>query len=133
MSKELFWLAMTVALTGLAWVPYILDRMMVRGMMGTLANPSPSDAPQTAWAQRMMASHTNAVENLVVFAPLVLAAEALGLGGGITLAASVVYFVARLAHFVVYTAGLPVVRTLAFTAAWLAQAAVALVILRVVL
>jgi uncharacterized MAPEG superfamily protein len=74
MSKELFWLTLTVAMTGLIWVPYILDRMMVRGMMGALANPSPSDAPQTAWAQRMTASHTNAVENLVIFAPLVLIA-----------------------------------------------------------
>ena len=72
MSKEAFWLTLTLAITGLIWIPYILDRMMVRGMMGTLANPSPADAPQTAWAQRMMAAHTNAVENLVVFAPLVL-------------------------------------------------------------
>jgi uncharacterized MAPEG superfamily protein len=54
-------------------VPYILDRVMVRGVMGAMANPSPSDKPQAAWAQRMMAAHTNAVENLVIFAPLVLA------------------------------------------------------------
>jgi hypothetical protein len=26
MSHELFWLVMTVAMTGLMWVPYILDR-----------------------------------------------------------------------------------------------------------
>ena len=31
MSHELFWLVMTTAMTGLMWVPYILDRMMVRG------------------------------------------------------------------------------------------------------
>jgi hypothetical protein len=37
MSHELFWLVMTTAMTGLMWVPYILDRMMVRGMMGALA------------------------------------------------------------------------------------------------
>jgi hypothetical protein len=40
MSHELFWLVMTTAMTGLMWVPYILDRMMVRGVMGTLATPS---------------------------------------------------------------------------------------------
>ena len=39
MSHELFWLVMTTAMTGLMWVPYILDRMMVRGMMGAMANP----------------------------------------------------------------------------------------------
>ena len=126
------WLAATCLLTALFWPAYVLNRLAVRGFWGVVGNPDPADKPLAAWAQRARAAHTNAVENLVVFAPLVLAAEALGLGGGITLAASVVYFVARLAHFVVYTAGLPIVRTLAFTAAWLAQAAIALVILGVV-
>ena len=75
MSHELFWLVMTTAMTGLMWVPYILDRMMVRGVMGTLANPSPTDKPQSPWAQRLKAAHINAVENLIIFAPLVLAAQ----------------------------------------------------------
>jgi hypothetical protein len=47
MSSELFWLALTVAMTGLFWVPYILDRIMVRGLMGAMANPSPSDKAQS--------------------------------------------------------------------------------------
>ncbi len=64
MSKELYWLALTVAMTGLMWVPYILDRIMVRGTTGALANPSVNDKPQSAWAQRMMAAHANTVENL---------------------------------------------------------------------
>src|SRR3984957_9318403 len=75
MSHELFWLVMTTAMTGLMWVPYILDRTMVRGMMGAMGNPSPTDKPQSPWAQRLMAAHVNAVENLVIFAPLVLAAQ----------------------------------------------------------
>ena len=40
-KAELFWLTLTTVLTGLVWVPYILDRMAVRGLMGTLDNPSP--------------------------------------------------------------------------------------------
>ena len=72
MSKELYWLTLTAAMTGLLWVPYILDRIMVRGPIGATANPSPNDKPQSAWAVRMMAAHVNTVENLVVFAPLVL-------------------------------------------------------------
>src|SRR5262249_23212293 len=47
MSNELFWLALTVAMTGLFWVPYILDRIMVRGLMGALANPSLTDKAQS--------------------------------------------------------------------------------------
>ena len=41
------------ALSGLwisiAWVPYILDRIMVRGLMGAFANPGPDQKPQSAW------------------------------------------------------------------------------------
>ena len=50
MSTELFWLVLTIAMTGLLWVPYIVDRLMVRGPMGAMANPSPKDKPQSAWA-----------------------------------------------------------------------------------
>ena len=132
MSKELFWLTLTVAMTGLIWVPYILDRMMVRGMMGALANPSPSDAPQTAWAQRMMASHTNAVENLVIFAPLVLIAQDLNISTRATVFACALYFWSRLAHVVVYTLGMPVARTLAFTGGCVAQVILVLAIFKLI-
>ena len=71
MPKELYWLTLTALMTAAALGAYILDRIMVRGTMGALANPSVNDTPQSAWAQRMMAAHTNTVENLVVFAPLV--------------------------------------------------------------
>ena len=47
MTKELMWLTLTIILTGLLWVPYILDRAMVRGLMGAMANPSRHDKPQS--------------------------------------------------------------------------------------
>ena len=40
MTRELFWLTLTVILTGLLWVPYILNRVMVRGLGGSMANPT---------------------------------------------------------------------------------------------
>jgi len=123
MSHELFWLVMTTAMTGLMWLPYILDRMMVRGMMGAMANPSPTDQPQSPWAQRLMAAHVNAVENLVIFAPLVLAAQDLNvnLATPMTTFACQLYFWSRLVHAVVYTLGIPVLRTLAFAGGFVAQ------------
>ena len=39
MSRELMWLTLTVILTGLLWVPYIIDRCVVRGLMGATAMP----------------------------------------------------------------------------------------------
>ncbi|HTQ82692.1 MAG TPA: MAPEG family protein [Pseudolabrys sp.] len=126
MSGELKWLIYTVILTGILWVPYILDRAMVRGLVGCMANPSPADTPQSPWAQRLQKAHYNAVENLVIFASLVLALNALHVSTSTTVAACAVYFWARLAHAVIYTAGLPVARTLAFTVGFLAQATLAL-------
>ena len=122
MSRELFWLTMTVILTGILWIPYILDRVKVRGLMKAMDNPSPKDIPQSPWAQRLYFAHTNAVDNLVVFAPLVLILDSLGRSTQTTAIACAVYFWARLAHAVVYALGVPVLRTLAFTVGFIAQA-----------
>jgi uncharacterized MAPEG superfamily protein len=130
MPKEFFWLMLTIILTGLMWIPYILDRATVRGLPVALGNPSPSDKPQSAWAQRMMAAHDNAVENLVLFAPLVLVAHALQISTGTTAAACAVYFWARLAHFIVYALGIAVLRTLCWTVGWLALVVLVLAIFR---
>jgi len=129
MSGELKWLLVTVILTGILWIPYILDRIMVRGLMGAMANPSRSDKPQSPWAQRLYFAHTNAVENLVIFAPLVLILDATHHSTQSTLIACAVYFWARLAHAIVYTMGVPVLRTLAFAVGFLAQAALVLAVL----
>ncbi len=128
MSEEFFWLALTVALTGLMWIPYILDRIATRGLMATLGNPEPELPEQSAWAERMKAAHYNAVENLMVFAPLVLMLHALNISTGATVVAAATYFWARLVHVVVYTMGLPVVRTLAFFVGFCAQAVLLLAV-----
>jgi uncharacterized MAPEG superfamily protein len=128
MSTELFWLTLTIILTGLLWVPYIIDRVMVRGLMGAMANPTRNDKPQAAWAQRLYFAHTNAVENLIIFAPLVLILDAQSHWTQSTALACAVYFWARLAHVIVYAMGVPVLRTLAFAVGFLAQAALVLAV-----
>ena len=128
MTTELMWLTLTVILTGVLWIPYILDRVMTRGLMGAMANPSRNDKPQSAWAQRLYFAHTNAVENLMIFAPLVLILDANNHSTMSTQIACAVYFWARLAHVVVYTMGVPVLRTLAFTVGFLAQVVLALAV-----
>jgi uncharacterized MAPEG superfamily protein len=129
MSKELFWLTWSVVMTGLLWVPYILDRIMIRGTMGAMANPSPNDKPQSAWADRMNAAHANSVENLVVFAPLALTCQALNLHTATTALACALFFWCRLIYVAVYTAGIPVVRTLSFAGGFVAQVMLALAII----
>ncbi|MES2959435.1 MAG: MAPEG family protein [Pseudomonadota bacterium] len=124
MKTELMYLALVTALTGLLWVPYILDRLRVRGLMDAVGYPE-NPKPQSPWARRLMKAHANAVENLVVFAPLVLLASAAGISGPAIATSAMVYFWARVVHAAAYTFAVPWVRTLSFTAGFLAQACVA--------
>ena len=126
MKPEVFWLAITAMMTGLFFVPYILDRFAVRGIKGTLANPGTSDKPQHAWAARAQRAHFNAVENLVVFAALVAAAQFAGVSNQLTVSGCIIYFWARLVHYVVYTLGIPGLRTLAYVAGVVGQVLIAL-------
>ena len=131
MSKELLWLTLTIALTGLLWIPYIIDRAQVRGLWASLDNPKPGDTPQSPWAMRLYFAHSNAVENLVVFAPLVLILDSLNISTWATVIACAVFFWARLAHAILYALGVPVLRTVAFTVGFICQVVLVLAIFRV--
>ncbi|MEK9877374.1 MAG: MAPEG family protein [Burkholderiales bacterium] len=124
MKTEILYLALSAALTGILWIPYILDRMSTRGLSDTAGYPDYPKA-QSAWAQRLMKAHTNAVENLVVFAVLVLAAHELEITGAAIAQSAMVYFWARVVHAISYTMAIPWVRTIAFVAGFLAQACIA--------
>jgi uncharacterized MAPEG superfamily protein len=124
MKTELLYLVYVTALTGLLWVPYILDRIAVWGLNDTVGYPE-NPKPQSPWARRLMKAHFNAVENLAIFAALVLAAHALGVSSNAIAIAAIVYFWARVAHVVAYTLAWPWVRTLAFTVGFFAQAIIA--------
>jgi uncharacterized MAPEG superfamily protein len=124
MKTELLYLVYVTALTGLLWVPYILDRIAVWGLTDAVGYPE-NPKPQSPWARRLMKAHSNAVENLVVFAALILVAHAAGVGNNVTAAAAIVYFWARVVHVLAHTFAVPWVRTLAFAVGFFAQAAVA--------
>jgi uncharacterized MAPEG superfamily protein len=132
MTPEIFWLTLTVILTGLLWVPYVLNRTAVRGIGGAMANPSRTDKPHAEWATRLMFAHDNAIENLIVFAPLVLILAQIDYSSKWTVYACAVYFWSRVVHLIVYTLGLPVFRTLAFLVGFFAQVVLALAIFQIV-
>jgi uncharacterized MAPEG superfamily protein len=121
MTVELHYLVLVTVLTAILWVPYVLNRLAVRGIPDTVGYPE-NPRPQAAWAARLQKAHGNAVENLVVFATLVLAAHAAGLSNEQTVFAAQLYFWGRLVHAIAYTLAWPWVRTLAFTAGFVAQA-----------
>ncbi len=132
MSHSVFlWLAASAVLTGSLWIPIIINRIRENGAWNALRNPNRDERPKAAWADRLMWAHANAVENLVVFAALVFAAHAVGAHTQMMVAATAAYFFARLLHVIIYTAGVPLLRTLAFVAGYAAQIAVAIEVFRV--
>lgn len=119
MTTDLSMLAWTAGITALFWVPYILARIVQYGPVEALTYRADSK-PIAAWAERAKKAHYNAVENLVLFAALVLAAHLTGSANGATAAAAITYFWARLAHYPLYISGIPYARTLSFAIGWLA-------------
>jgi uncharacterized MAPEG superfamily protein len=113
MNVELKYLALTSLLTGLLWAPYILNAIAVRGLVNVAGYPE-NPKPLSKWAQRLKAAHSNAVENLVVFAALVLVAQAAGIHNAAITTSTIVYFWARVVHTSAYTFAVPWVRTGAF-------------------
>jgi uncharacterized MAPEG superfamily protein len=125
MTSELTILTWVVTLTALMWVPYVLNTVVVRGIKDAVGYPV-DPKPVAPWAARLKAAHYNAVENLVIFAALVLTLHAAGISNETTVLACQVYFWARLVHFIVYGFGIPWVRTLAYAAGWMSFVALIL-------
>ncbi len=120
MTTELTYLVLAAVLTALTWIPYILNAVSVRGISDAVGYPE-NPPPLAPWAQRMKAAHYNSVENLVVFAALVMVAHLAGVSDATTASAAMVYFWARVAHLAVYTFGIPWARTLTFAAGYVAM------------
>ncbi len=125
MTSELMSLTWVTTLTAIMWMPYILNLIAVRGLVDAVGYPE-DPKPLSAWAAKMKASHSNAVENLVVFAALVLIADAANVSNATTVLACQIYFWARLVHLLAYTFAIPWVRTLAFAAGFGCQVALIL-------
>ena len=138
MTADLYWLTLTALVTAVMAVPYVTERILRVGMSAALgySNESgtggfdqPAENP-AAWARRAHAAHRNAIEGLPILASLVLAAHLIpGVDAGLVATAAKIYFFARLAHYSVYVAGIPVVRTLAFFVALSALFAIGYAIL----
>ena len=77
------------------------------GNRGELGPPGEFEAR----AKRLVANH---IENLAIFAPLLLAEVAMQATGGHTALAATLFFWGRLAHAALYLVGVPWVRTAAF-------------------
>lgn len=121
LSPELLAVAMSAMFTGVLWVPLIVNRLFEMGAWKALKNPEPDVRPHADWAYRLACAHRNAIENLVVFAPLAIMVHVLGVGNALTAMVASVFFLSRVAHALIYTLGIPLLRTIAFVAGFWAQ------------
>jgi uncharacterized MAPEG superfamily protein len=114
MKPELMWLLWAVALT-FAQVLVAVSGATLQVGLPALAGNREGLPVCTGWAGRAYRAHHNMLENLVLFAALVLIAVDAGKTNAMTLLGAQLFFWARLAYAAIYLAGIPWLRT----AAWL--------------
>jgi uncharacterized MAPEG superfamily protein len=124
LSPELNSVAMSAMFTGILWIPIIANRLREMGPWKALKNPEPDVRPHANWAYRLASAHRNAIENLAVFAPLAIMVHLLGASNALTATAASVFFLSRVAHALIYTFGIALLRTIAFVIGFWAQALV---------
>ena len=113
MTPELFYLVWSAVLT------FVLVLIAASGAqlqvgLEKLAGNREGLPDLTGWAGRAQRAHLNMLENLILFAILVLVAQAAGVHNSATLLGAQLFFWGRVAHAVLYLVGIPWART----AAW---------------
>lgn len=73
-------------------------------------------APWSGWNERLNRAIRNLIEAIVIFAPIALAVHGLGLSNDLSALGAQIFLASRIVHVVVYTVGLPWVRTVAWFA-----------------
>ena len=100
----------------LCLVQMLVAVMLYHAQVGlpALAGNREGLTPPTGMADRAQRAHRNMLENLVLFAALVLMAAITGRANEWTALGAIVFFWARVAYAVIYVIGIPWLRT----AAW---------------
>ncbi len=129
LTTEVYWLLLTIIMTATMWLPYIVNRIVELGIVPAFMDPYGHTKAKAPWANRMMAAHVNAVENLVLLAPLVILLVMQNASTANTELAVQVYFFARLAHFLLFTFAVPLLRIVAFLLGFAAQLVLILALL----
>jgi uncharacterized MAPEG superfamily protein len=114
MSTELKYLAFTAMLTASLWIPYVIAQVMTNGALAPQNYVDPTPRPLPNWGKRADRTYMNAVETFAPFAALVLLIQVTGKADAMTAFWATSYFWIRLAHAVIYLAGIAFIRTLLF-------------------
>src|SRR5579864_3452294 len=113
MSIDIKLLIWSVVLTLVQAVVAVIGAQMQVGLPPLVGNRE-NLPTMVGWAGRAQRAHRNMLENLVLFAILVLVANATGKANATTALGAELFFWARIAYAAIYWAGIPWIRT----AAW---------------
>jgi len=114
------YLLATTVLTALIRVPWMVNKVTVRGLKNVVGYPSESE-PLAGWARRLWYAHQDALDNLVIFAPLIVLVYLADASSRLTEIAAGIYFWSRTIHAVVYALAWPWIKTAAYLAGFAAQ------------
>jgi uncharacterized MAPEG superfamily protein len=114
MKPELMLLGWCVILAIVQMLIAVQGSMMQVGLM-TLVGNREGFPEIKGWGGRALRAHRNMIENLVLFAAVVLAVVAAGKTSDTTLLGAQIFFWARVAYAAIYLAGIPWARTAAWT------------------
>lgn len=128
MTTELTMLALSALLTILLAFPPVIALILEKGLPFAAGN---RDEPYqlAVWGDRASRAHRNMLENLPVFAALVLVAQVSGSTNDTTALGATLFFWARVGHAAVYIAGIPWLRTVAFGVSLVGMVMIAIEIL----
>ena len=115
MHTELALLAWAVALT-LAQVLVAIVGASTQFSLPVLVGNRETPVDGKGWVGRAQRAHRNMLESLLPFAALVLLANAAAVSNEATVLGAQLFLYGRIAYAVVYVAGIPWVRTIAWTA-----------------
>jgi uncharacterized MAPEG superfamily protein len=110
MKPELTLVGCAVLLTFVQAVIAVVGALMQVGLPALAGNRE--GMPEIrGWGGRAARAHRNMLENLVLFAALVLVAVAAGRTNAMTLLGAQIFLYARLAYAAIYIIGMPWIRT----------------------
>lgn len=110
MSTELFMLAMTGSFILLLTLIQGSRNILVLGIV-TAAGNQHDITPWSGWNDRLNRAIRNQIEAIAIFAPVLLSVELANLTNETTAIGAQIFVIARILHAIVYTAGMPWVRT----------------------
>lgn len=129
MSPDLKYLLFSVILT---FVQMLVAAMGANQAVGlnTLAGNREGLPEIKGWAGRAKRAHLNMVENMVLFAALVLIAAVAGKANTMTAMGAAIFFWGRVAYAVIYVAGIAWLRTVAWFVSVIGMVLIAIELLK---